>query len=347
MRFAVLSLSVLLFLNFSALGSVVLTDDPVFSVASTTTEPCVGSTFSVNVTIANVSTTNSSLMVWGYAFQLFYNSSVLNCSGVVVPLDNFLMPSNPDNLLIVKNESDNLYNATHGRVWVAACLISGDEQPKGGHGVLAVATFQAVGTGSTGLCFSDLELVGIDASDNCIRIPFTFADGFVTVISQPTCAMKTKMGTGSTDGYFYMPNLNLTCLKVELLFNNSDLNGDQTGNASPYSTVTHYPDGKVNMQDTGFISSKFGLNENSSDWDYMADVYPDGKIDMRDISIASRNFGKNGTYTTDLTGVTVNFNTGQETAPDSYGFVAIPSGAANFTVTRYGNKTGAMIVFWR
>ncbi len=156
-----------------------------------------------------------------------------------------------------------------------------------------------------------------------------------------TPAMKTL-----TDGYFYVPNIATDLLKIEMLFNNSNLVGDQTGGTSPYPTITAYPDGKVDMLDLWFIITKFGINEGGIGWDYMADINPDRKIDMIDQWWVSGNYGKSGTYITNLTGVTVRFNTGEQKSPDSNGFVTIPQGATSFTVTRYGTPIGTMVIFW-
>jgi hypothetical protein len=53
---------------------------------------------------------------------------------------------------------------------------------------------------------------------------------FCVSVSSNACAMKTKV-----DGYFYLPNVTTNLLKVEMLFSNSDIEGDQTGNQTyPY-----------------------------------------------------------------------------------------------------------------
>jgi hypothetical protein len=153
--------------------------------------------------------------------------------------------------------------------------------------------------------------------------------------------MKTR-----TDGYFYVPNVATGLLKIEMLFDNLDIVGDQTGGTSPYGTIATYPDGKVDVRDVSLVSSKYGFREGQSGWDYMADVYPDRKIDIQDTARVSANFGKFGTYITDLAGVTITFNTGQTISPDSYGCVGIPSGATSFTVKRNATPIGAMIIFW-
>ncbi len=149
-----------------------------------------------------------------------------------------------------------------------------------------------------------------------------------------------------TSGYFYMPNMALDLVKIELLFDNSNLVGDQTGGTSPYATITNYLDGTVDMRDLWFVSVKFGRNEGHPEFDYMADIVPDRTIDMLDTWYVSKNYGKYGTYITDLTGVTILFNTGEEKYPDSDGFVTIPQGAIGFNVTRSGILIGAMIIFY-
>jgi len=154
-------------------------------------------------------------------------------------------------------------------------------------------------------------------------------------------AMKT-----GTNGYFYKPDVASALLKIELLFDNQNITGDQTGGTPPYGAISNYPDTIVNVYDATFISSHAGESEGYYNWNYMADINPDRYIDLFDAIWVSRNSGKNGTYITDLSGVTVLFNTGEEIWPDSDGFVTIPQGATSFTVKRYGNPIGAMIVFW-
>ncbi|NWG11159.1 hypothetical protein HXY33_05350 [Candidatus Bathyarchaeota archaeon] len=157
-----------------------------------------------------------------------------------------------------------------------------------------------------------------------------------------TPALKTK-----TDGYFYIPNIPLTLLKIEMVFDNSNIVGDQTGGTSPYTMipVPQYPDGYVNNKDALRVGSCFGATEGTLQWNYMADVNADKCINSKDSVLIGANFGKSGTYTTDLRDVTVLFNTGQEIAPDSNGYVTIPQDATSFTIKRNGNPIGATILF--
>jgi hypothetical protein len=158
---------------------------------------------------------------------------------------------------------------------------------------------------------------------------------------EPVCAMKTR-----TDGYFYVPNVATDLLKIEMLFDNQNIVGDQTGGTSPYTSVTNWPDGYVNFKDAIVVGDAFGSVEGGANWDYMVDIIPDKIINYLDTTILGSNFGKSGTYITDLAGVAITFNTGQTISPDSDGFVTIPKGATSFTVKRNGTPIGAMVIFY-
>jgi len=161
------------------------------------------------------------------------------------------------------------------------------------------------------------------------------------VIINPVCAMKTK-----TDGYFYIPIVATDLLKVEMLFNNQNITGDQNGGISPYISIGNYPDGEVDGDDLFVVTGAFGAGEGQALWNYMADIHPDRVVDGEDLFYITINCGKSGTYTTNLAGVTITFNTGEERTPDNNGFVTIPQNATSFTVKRYGVPIGAMITFW-
>jgi hypothetical protein len=168
----------------------------------------------------------------------------------------------------------------------------------------------------------------------------------VNMVGTALCALKTR-----TDGGFYVPNpayVKATYLRVEMLFDNSNITGDQTGGTSPYPAITNYPDGKVSGGDLIFLASKFGSYEGETSpilWDYMADIVPDRRITGDDLIYASKNFGQSGSYIYDLSGVSVKFSTGDVESPDANGFLAIPASATSFNVTRNGTPIGAMIIF--
>ncbi len=161
--------------------------------------------------------------------------------------------------------------------------------------------------------------------------------------------MKTKM----IDGYFYKPAVTTYLFRINVLFDNINMTGDQAG-----SQVNGYnfpfPDGHVNILDSSFIGSKFGLHEGDPGWDYMADVIidtPPHRINILDMVQVSLHYGANGSYITDtVSGVTIDYvsSTGSGTlTPDQKGFVLIPVNTTSITVKRNGTPIGAMIIFYR
>jgi hypothetical protein len=176
--------------------------------------------------------------------------------------------------------------------------------------------------------------------DNPITVTMD-SDHDLKACFEPVCAMKTL-----TDGDFYVPTVASDLLKIELLFDDSGIEGDQTGNSSsPYETISDYPDGIVELKDFFLLSDAFGAKEGDPHWNYMADVNADGIVELADYFILSAHYGNTGTYITDFSGVTVTFDTGEVLEPEN-GYVTIPSGAASFTVKQNGNPIGAMIIFW-
>jgi hypothetical protein len=167
--------------------------------------------------------------------------------------------------------------------------------------------------------------------------------------SPPLCALKTESLGFPQSGYFYVPAVASDLLKIEFLFNTTcpGLTGDQTGGEPLYGTITTWPDGKVDVKDTFMVAKAYGAIEQSINWTYMADVHPDRKIDIKDIFTVAKSYGYSGTYPQlNLTGIKIIFNTGQIVTPDSKGFVSIPQGAINFTITQNDTLIGALITFW-
>jgi len=121
--------------------------------------------FSVNVTVTNA--TN----LYCYEFKLYYDRSVLNCTGVMV--SPFGTP-----YITARDTYDNVYNATHGRIWVATSLTD-PMQPKNGSGVLATITFDAIAEGISFLNLSDTALGNFDVE----VIPHTSVNGKILVLT--------------------------------------------------------------------------------------------------------------------------------------------------------------------
>jgi hypothetical protein len=164
------------------------------------------------------------------------------------------------------------------------------------------------------------------------------------------------------DGNFYLPNVNATQLKIEMLFTTPRLIGDQNGGASPYTTIPNWPDGKVDLKDIVIIARAFGSTPGSPNWNYMADVVPDinastglPSVNMNDLAIVARDFGNTGVYTpysTMYPFIKVEFNdTLPFFTPNATGFLPVPPiyrypNYANFTVYYLTIRLGALVTFW-
>ncbi len=142
--------------------------------------PQVGETFTVNISITNV--TN----LFGYDFMLWYNTTLLDCLDVTWPTNHFLTPSlKPSNVFKIKTIEDNV-NETTGAVRVVTTLLD-DEPSKNGTGVLVTITFN--GTTTDGPSPLQLYWPGFvypvklsDPDGN--PIPCTATHGEVTVIPE-------------------------------------------------------------------------------------------------------------------------------------------------------------------
>ena len=282
-------------------------------------------TFGVNVTITNVSN------LCGWQFELYWSNAVLNCTNATIQTPSVWQ--NQSFNFSPSPSFNNSFNSTQGRLFNAvACLWPAP--PFSGSTTIATLTFNAIQAGNTSLSLVNVKL----GDDNAYPITYIASNGYASIYN-PMCAMKTL-----ASGYFYIPNLNVTILKIEFLFNDT-LVADQTGGSSPYQNITRWPDGVVDLYDAQLVSGHMNQREGNANWEYMADIVPDGVIDIYDAMKVSGHYGNTGTYVTNLTGVNVTFNVGNPIAPDSGGYVQIPQNATSFTVYKNGNTTGALIVF--
>ena len=106
-----------------------------------------GSTFRVNISIANV------VELTGYQLALYYDTTLLDGVEVKLPTGHFLEPVDPVNIWIVELEIEDDFNSTHGRVSVALSLLN-PEYGNDGSGVLATITFHVIKSGN---CILDLH----------------------------------------------------------------------------------------------------------------------------------------------------------------------------------------------
>jgi len=112
--------------------------------------------FTVNISVTDVLPPGCTTC----EFKLYYNTTFMDGLSVELPPGHFLEPSIPSNLIIYHKEIIDSYNATHGRVWVSAELLSPPEVPRIDSGVLAEVTFHCTDGGETELKLDDTVLIG-------------------------------------------------------------------------------------------------------------------------------------------------------------------------------------------
>jgi len=145
----------------------------IFVSPATYTVPNIGSTFSVNVSIQDVTNLK------GWEFKLYYPNSILN--GTTVIEGPFMKVDEVSTYFYVAEFMDD-YSETQGRASVL-CLRAGDPDAPGvdGDGVLATITFDSTSNGGP----ESLHLADVKLSDpNATKIPFVKVDGEVTVVPE-------------------------------------------------------------------------------------------------------------------------------------------------------------------
>jgi len=113
----------------------------------------IGKTFTVNITIAEVTD------LCGWQFKLYYNNTVLDCTNATE--GPFLATGGNTEFLKIL---DNAYNATHGKAYVA-CTLVGMVPGVTGSGVLATIKFQIKAEGETPLNLDETKLLDSSLPD--------------------------------------------------------------------------------------------------------------------------------------------------------------------------------------
>lgn len=184
-RNLLLTYLITLFVFSNAIPYVSAQQTVVYIDPSSYTVPEVGMSFTINVSITNVTS------LYGYELILWYNTILLDGAKVELPPNHVLTPSE-SNRIFHSTQIDDDFNGTHGLIWVVATLLN-PESPKNGSGVLATITFNASKAGgpsplrlySPGFVYP-VKLSNPDANP----IECTAVDGTVEVIQgspeQPT-----------------------------------------------------------------------------------------------------------------------------------------------------------------
>jgi len=121
-----------------------------------TTHTLIGSTFIVNICVANVTD------LFSYSFALYYDTDLLDAVEVKLPKDHFLKPVKPSNIWIAELDTKDYFNSTHGSVSVGVTLLS-PEQGKSGQGVLATISFHVRKSGTCVLVMHEPDTILVNS----------------------------------------------------------------------------------------------------------------------------------------------------------------------------------------
>jgi len=174
------------------------------------------STFSINISIANVSD------LCGFEFKLFYQNSILNATGYE---EGPFLKSGGSTSFYAPAFTDN-YNETHGLVGMICTLNDFINGGVNGSGVLASVTFKAILGGNSSLALRDTKL----RDRNIQPIDHTTTDGNVHVIGIIDIAVTSVNPLKTIVGQGYPMRINVT------VRNQGDLT--ETFNVTTYANDT-------------------------------------------------------------------------------------------------------------
>jgi len=271
-------------------------------------------TFSLNVTITDV------IDLYCYQFYLYYNASILNCTGVDLPPSHFLTPIDQSNILVIEQEYNNTYNATHGLISVAVTLRS-DEPGKSGSGTLATINFVAKEFGSSILQFYDI-VIGDSVP---AAMPVIVVDGSATVSNSLTVLAEDQYGNSLTTGDVYIDGelVGFTGSRFPVVagthtvwvndfweagqtgyrycftnWEDDSVDNPRTVDVVEARTLTAYfskkycpgdvdGNGVVDEVDLNIVNVAFGSVRGDTKWDSSADLNCDAVVDSIDVAIVA------------------------------------------------------------
>jgi len=269
-----------------------------------------GTTFTLNITITNV----TNLASW--QFGLYYSNTVLTC--ISVAEGPFLKQFNTT---IFESTIYNAYNTTDGLV-VAGSALYGSAPGVNGSGTLATITFQAETAGNTTLHFSsDPNTTYLDDSSfppPGQPIPFSALDGAVNVTATEDIALtnvssyKTVIGQGeggnitvTTENLGTTPetfNVTAYANSSYVASANVTLSGGNSANVTLVWNTTGFAYGNYTISAYAWPvpgETNTANNNCTGGWvivSIIGDItgpngWPDGQVNMRDIAIVARAFG--------------------------------------------------------
>jgi hypothetical protein len=166
--------------------------DPKDNIFSNSTTP-VGTNFTISIKAVNWTAPG----VFGYAFKLNYDKTLLQAIDVKIPTDHWLKPTKPGNITIA---DPGTINQTQGFVSFNATLLSG-EQGKVGDGTISTITFsiaQAPPAGGSVSCLLEIKsMILLDPSPAQISTDkYDVLNGNYVYSAAPTTKKEDLNGDG-------------------------------------------------------------------------------------------------------------------------------------------------------
>jgi hypothetical protein len=294
-----------------------------------TTVTSIGDTFSVNITISDVTD------LGGWEFKLYYSSSNLNGTDLI---EGPFLKQGGDTYFSIINFTDN-YNSTHGIAWVT-CALLGADLGVNGNGTLAVVTFKAKQLGTSNLSLTDtwlsdsepishvslsgivhvlphdVAITGLTHSKTIVGQGLTvklnvdvsnqgnFTETFNVTVYANTTFISTQTITLTNGSYttvtftwnttgFAKGNYT-TSANAALVLGEIDTDDNTYTDGCICVTVIGdvNGDGWVEMMDYWVVGQAFGSSLGDPNWNPEADVYEDGVIEMMDYWVVSQHYGE-------------------------------------------------------
>ena len=169
-------------------GSPLMGSGTTFSVDPSQITALKDESFSINITLNNVTD------LYGWEYKLFWNNSILNCTGATVYAPGIWS----NNTCCGGPGVENGYNATHGRFFKALIALY-PTSSFNGTTVTVTLTFKAIASGTTTLDLQDTKLIDSQGA----AISHTAQDGSVTVLLMNVTKRPNAAGTYTQFPYQY------------------------------------------------------------------------------------------------------------------------------------------------
>jgi len=263
----------------SAFPSLAAVDTAKLYVDPSKSKVLVGESFTINVTVANV--TN----LYGWEFKLYYNNTMLN--GTSISEGEFLK-SHGETFFEEINFTDT-YNATHGILW-ATCSLLGNVSGINGSGALANIVFECKQFGNSTLSFGysklgdpgGIEIQHVTVDGSVETLPHNIAIISVTASTlEPYVGQIVNIDVVVRNEGNYTETFNLTAF-----YNNNSIETKRIVDMSPLSqTTTTFGWDTIGLTPNINYTIKAEASIIPEETNIADNVFVDGKVRFRQVIV--------------------------------------------------------------